>query len=871
MATSSVTSYKNARSARVTTPQTTFQAGCYYTNQEVPAGFAKLLVNFDYSDDGRVLKPRMGVTNDAILEYSTLDSRATEQIDLGDAHVDGLLYFKDLANYESLTETIVSFGRPYYYGASGTTSGGKPVNIPQGYYFNPNIFHKDGSVFRVGETGWSIVLDKRNLNRYITQPYSIGHFKKGITTDTSVGLIKTKVYNNIDLFNTGLNTFQVERPIYTLYNGYIYTICTSYLEHQDGVIRCEDPVFRLSRIRLEEQAGDTSTFNPTRDPVIIKKPTVSEATTTGYNMLLPEPYEFPNVAGATRVHGIIAYRPSETGASDPFGEVLFSANRGELIRFNCVYSFETGASYKIKWEYKGATAENWSTLKDFTAFTAGVSSYAYYDLTPSDMVFSLRVTIRKGDDVNTDQIGILSRFELELNDLKNVSNEVFDLNTATGMFSYNNMLGLYGVKGAETTLFFSDIDNPGYFPFPHNMEHFDEQVLKVINYLDMLIVVTTNSVYSITGAGLPSNFVTKKIITNLNITELDAELIKVIKDQIFFKADNTFFVLKPNTYTGEATDLRNYEVSKAINIFLQNFKINTLELFNKLYPLRLTEPSLSEDNDTLNTYKYNAVKIVGYNQHVVDGKLQIVLRLELTCDNTPNEVTQRVFVNMVDLTLVYDTLNKQWYLHTHNLLNTGAIRHRRIDNQALLMFDNITRETIKYLVVAKFSNTPKDYYYTEDLSGNIFEQTPKLPNWQLLSTGIMTMNNLLYKRLRELQFTIDNIDQDHLYFYTTVYADGRNVRDTARYVLEHVTNPDDIDYGHVFVNRYDEPNIEINSTTMLDSWELDFSKFPDVNFLRVHLELKGKGRFISSEFINRDEKRYELSNTVWVYRIMNGR
>lgn len=860
----SMTSYKNGRTPRRMQENQSYQLGCYYTNQEVPAGYAKILTNFDYTDDGLVLKPRAGITNDAVLKHSEVDTTSTEPITLGEAHVDGLLYFKDLNNEDQLAETVLSFGQPYQFGNA-------EHNIAQGTYYNPSISNTQNDIKIKGDSGWCLVLDKRDSKKYAAKPYYIGHFKKDVTDDKTVGFIRTKNFTNIDIFNTGLNNFQLNKPVCCHYNGVLYTICTSYIEQVDDTITSADPNFSLSRLYIQEEQGEEgSEFNVARQKVEIKEPSLAEAASVGFNMLLTEPFEFPNRQGATAVSGIYAYSKGTDDTTDPLGNILFTANTGETIRFNCSYSFEANKTYQVKWEYLGDGDEDWKVLQDWKEVTVGVNKYIWFDVTPNHDVFSVRATIRIKDDAATERVGIFPRFKLNVDELKNWGAEKFDLTTATGMFSFNGMLGLYGVRGAETSIFFSDIENPGYFPFPHNTDTFDEYVLKVINYLDSLLIITTSSIYTITGKGLPSTFVKKKLITNLNITELDAELVKVIKDQVFFKADNTFFVLKPNTYTGDATDLRAHEVSKTINTYLHNFEVNTLDLFNKLYPLRLTEPDLIVDTTDLNMWKYNTVTIKNYNQHVVDGKLQVVLSLELICDETPNTEVQRYYKNTADLVMIYDTLTRQWYFQIYNLTPMSAIRHRRIDNQNLLLFDNTIIDGARYLIIAKQNPNPKDYY-TYEIGETIYNDLPKLPNWQFIDTGIVPLPNTVYKRLRELQFTVNNVDQQLIKFFGTIYADGKNVLDCVKYTMQHETNPEDPEYGHLYINTYEESNIEFLGATALDDWVVDFSKFPDIELIRVHLALQGKGRFISGEFINRDEKRYELSNTIWVFRAMHGR
>ena len=866
--TTSSTSYKNKRTPRRMQEQTQYQLGCYYTNQEMPAGYAKMLLNYDYSDDGKILKPRQGVKIDALLPYEDVNQNSVEKITLGEAHIDGLLYFKDTNNEDQLAETVLSFGKVY-------THTNPSLGISQGRFLNPCVNKIISGQPLQGKSAWGILLDKRSSNAFAERPYCAVGYNTDINSANSVGYIRSKNFDNIDIFGAGLSGLQITRPVACVFNGMLYTICTSHMQENDAddSIKCADPEFKLSRLKIKEAIVDgASTFTVNREPVTIKEPAVSEAMSVGFNLLRKEPYEFPNRVGSTDAKGVFAYKPGPSEA-DPLGEILFTANKGEKIRFSCVYSYEANKDYQVRWEYKSSTDEFWTTIQDWSAAPAvKAGTPLYIDHTPSNDKFSIQCKIRIGTDDATMRVAVLPNFELGVDALKNLGAEKVDLTTATGMFTFNNMLGLYGVKGAETTLFFSDIENPGYFPFPHNIEGYDEYILKVINYLDILLVVTTTSIYTISGSGLPKNFVSKKLITNLNITELDAELIKVIKDQIFFKADNTYFVLKPNTYTGDATDLRAYEVSKAINTFIQNFIPNTLSLFNNVYPLKLTEESLITQPEDVNYWKYNRLEILGYNQHVVDGKLQIVINLNLICDHTLHQAPelQRYYTNKVDLIIIYDTLTKQWYFQTQSLLNTSAIRHRRIDNQDLLLFDSAIIDNKNYIIIAKYTDTPLDEYSIQT-GGVTFSKSAKLPNWQYINTGIMPLQNQLYKRLRELQFTINNINQQTIKFTTRVYADDKNVLDNVVYQMEHNENNQSFDYGHIYINTYEQTNLDFMGSTALDEWILDFSKFPDTTLLRTHLLLAGKGRFISGEFINRDVKSYELSDIIWVFRVMHGR
>src|SRR5574344_425247 len=132
-------------------------------------------------------------------------------------------------------------------------------------------------------------------------------------------------------------------------------------------------------------------------------------------------------------------------------------------------------------------------------------------------------------------------------------------------------------------MFFSEVGNPGYFPYPGNVEWVNGSILNVVNYLDSLLIITSNTIYAMTGEGLLSAYKTSSLITNLNIKPVDALNVKVIKDQVFFKSDGKYYVLKPNAYTNDATDLRNFEISSPIQEILDNFDVIAEEVLTRLY------------------------------------------------------------------------------------------------------------------------------------------------------------------------------------------------------------------------------------------------------------------------------------------------
>lgn len=102
-------SYKNTRSSRALTDQTTFSKGINYTDLEVPAGFAKLLVNYDFTKNGAALTPRPGYNtkpNTEIVIESTPNKTT-----LGRTQFAGQLYLEELDSTDLyLADIMLSFG-----------------------------------------------------------------------------------------------------------------------------------------------------------------------------------------------------------------------------------------------------------------------------------------------------------------------------------------------------------------------------------------------------------------------------------------------------------------------------------------------------------------------------------------------------------------------------------------------------------------------------------------------------------------------------------------------------------------------------------------------------------------------------------------
>jgi hypothetical protein len=127
----------------------------------------------------------------------------------------------------------------------------------------------------------------------------------------------------------------------------------------------------------------------------------------------------------------------------------------------------------------------------------------------------------------------------------NIKQETYDLSTASGMEFWSNRLVLWGVEKDPTILFISDVNDPTYFPYPNNISVYDEPIVCVKAYLGSILVFTTNAVYQITLNSDGTSWNSTLVQSNLNISPWDRHLIQVVRNMVFFKSGDYYYMLVP--------------------------------------------------------------------------------------------------------------------------------------------------------------------------------------------------------------------------------------------------------------------------------------------------------------------------------------
>lgn len=849
MATSST--YKSyTRGQRLMLTEGSFASGMMYSGLPIEEEYAKTLLNFDLKDNGGSITPRGGFQPYKRLMFDKWPGY------IGDytaAYTDSVVvenYKKstgsDVTTYTKQPET---FQNVYLLTAQATKNN------------NPNFSKNRQSVT------FEHVESKLILEDPVTGALVAGHIPErtmmGHEDDPQSGQ-ETYAYTGEAYAKEqqvhGMTLVQDSsyRPVMASLNGTLYCMWAGVKNF-----------LGMAKFRIAVDDAGYSEYQLI--PVTAYEPSLKEAVSSGYNMLKANPYLFNNTVGAVfSVDGVLPYNEAGT-------EILLTANRGQAIKFNAAYHYRSDcANIAAKWEWLDpAEGTTWYTLQDIKANNQGApispqiptGQVVSIVFTPPVDQFQLRVTLYKHEGTSISEtplcVGVLPVYNLTSDSSKSTSNiktAVYQLGTAAGMLAWKQRMFVWGVAGAENILFTSAVNNPAYFPYPNNIELFDEDIVHAIVYQDSLLVFTRTKLYSLTTLSGSSGFTTTLLQSKLNITQADKYVIQVVKNMVFFKSDNYYYMIVPktNSFKGELVVA---PVSTNIKALLDDFENGIRDILDTAYFKTMPK-------------KYTLTLKDFYNY--VDNE---TLRNVYTFRMAPEAGTMPWSSCVFSIMLNYDTVTRAWTMYAFD--SPGKVvpcAQNLTDNTPLLYAQPNYSNSSKYEIVLAQRSTAT---CIDNISANHFKV---IGNVQMFDTGYRQLGggDQLKKRFRELQFRLNNLSGKSLEFFTDFILDDMLRKAYYKYEVKHETDPTSPNYGLLYVDRVIDSNLAApnmltpGSTTLADQadmncWQLDASKFPDIYAYKVRMPVNGKGYMPRIRFISFNQEPFEFLNLNYVFRTLYAR
>lgn len=810
---------RNAHRTRYVTNIDDFSSGMKFTNAPHEAGYAKAIVNFDLKNDGECLVPRGGLHDIVSRASSVLAS--SQYVDFCVHHAASMLVQEADESDATLCQ---------YYLAGGVTATGFDLT-----------------------TAYLVVEYNGN---YIQAT----HIAEGIQQGSLLMKPATTQMHNLPL-----DTPKSRDGIFTSLEGNTYVLVHTPTGNKLCTIKAKFNTLH-NAINWYLESVTPTEVQPT------------QAMNYGYNMFKDDPYTFTNTVsgtGAIQLTGVIPYSEA--------GDLLLTARPGTPIVFRLYYKYpqadvDLEDKYLVQWEVQdlnnsadpevihkvrnsqeydpGDTVE-FAYTPSYKAFSIIVRLYKKSEIAEQDAAWeadpTLQALVTKDEHLTPNQVTTLASYYLTSNNNKstlNVDAVAYDMGTATGMCTWQQRIVMWGVKNAKTTLFVSEINDPGYMPYPNNCEIYASDVICAVPYMTNLLVFTKNALYklALTDDGL--TYTSTCIQERLNMQESDASTVLTVQNMVYFKSGNFFYMVVPNSQsTSQETQLA--PVSRAVEQMFTDMRKTISDVLNDVY-------NLSPDE------YYNPInmQLVDFNVYVANTQVRNVYKVRIEKQVGADDHA----IYYVDVCMNYDTVLRAWTMYAYEATPYRMVIYKpTVTGEAIFAHPFIADHVMYVSLVQADSAHPKDDF---ELTDSV-ERT--LGNWQFIDTGYRDFSESLKKRFREVQFNINVLNSDHLRFHTAFIVDDVDTVPLYKYVVSQCTDPTDVNYGEIFVERVLEDDIGTPGLTAFDDWELDSSQFPDITVHKVRYKVSGKGYGGAVQLLSKNEVPFELLYINWVYRVMFAR
>lgn len=801
-----------------------FNLGMSYVDTPLAEGYAKLLVNFDLKNQGVSLVPRGGIklvdaklanyimpdTNVYAIHHvgSTLIATADDE----DATVHKYVLIAPIVNHAVSGKLCYSFNQAYVI--IETDTGYQSAVLSTAYYSNVKL----------------------KLN-------SIHNMDVALTSECNKGIYASIAANTyIPVFDiNSINRKFVQ--LYLHYNG-------------DGSIAATLP------------------------ELVAKEIPASQTINSGYNMMKADPYTFQNTENATGgivLGGIVP--------KDVNGKLKLTSNVGEFIRYHLNYSYPTAdltKQYLVQWEVAdattGATTQVLQQVRRSPVYTPGADIYLDYIVGYKQYTVVVKVYYKATVDAHTyvsdedDSKLVIPEKVITVSSYTatsasktntNLTAKKYDLTTCTDMCVWQQRTVTWGVKDAATTLFVSQPNMPEYVAYPNDVEVFNEDVVTCVAYLDYLLVFTTNKLYklSLTTDGTSVYYTTRCIQEHLPMTKEDATTIQIVKNMVYFKSNNYFYMIVPNSSAGTG-ELQLAPISNPVNGMLDTFPTVLPNIIDSVYNIS-HKFDLAEGAED-----YYDISLVDYTNYMDGNAVRNVYKCKLNIYKA-GTLNSSYYLDFV---LNYDTVLRAWtsYLYESTVFRMIPYQHTVTQGMELvaLQFSSTADHSV---AVSTFSF---DVSRPKDCANLTLAAAPRtFSNYQLIDTGYRAHYTAYKKRFREIQFTLNNTSQSALHFYTDFTVDDDVRKNLFEHNVQQITDPESPDYGLIYIERTLTDSIDIPGVVFFTDagWTLDFSKFPTLTVSKARYHVSGKGYCGKMKLLSNNEELYELLSIHWVYRKMNAR
>lgn len=841
------------RGQRIQDTNVSFANGMSYTDAPLLEGFSRLLVNFDFGGEGKTLKPRRGLNT---IEDGFYNSSL--------AYQDGMA----IVAANQITHNGVEY---YQIIVGGETN------------------FSDSYSTQIGDA-WVLTVSKQN----------------GVNTVRYTPLNDTLLSQKC-IFRKPFNTRAQIHGVYLTESEYIKKHTGVFAFNGDYYYFTTDGSLHHTYFSSTDKAYLVETVTP-------YIPLQAETQNSLYNILLDEPYSFScgQSAGVLRLTGFAPYKD---------GELILNPQVGQEYDYKLYYTYpDEDKIYYFHIEYSTGD-DTWYPIgrDESVEYKPGAEPFEFKNIRVDKPFAQFRIYAVLKDDLpkttvtdGTDGTGVVEKdYEfsegkqldtialsravvlvasfnyLGANNISSMTNlglARYDLSYAKGMVYWKNRIWVYGTRTDDTILFASEVNRPDWFSYPANADIFDEEIVHLQPMLDELLVFTTHNLYSLALNADGYGWTKRHLQANLHIEPWDLNLIQIVKNMVFFKSGNYYYMVVPKLTAASGAGLAIAPVSKNITGLLDDFE-NVVkqvvdDLFNYSCSTRFGDKSkITYDLKLVHYYNHVDYEDV-HNSYV----FEVTQKEKIEYNSTNSSFIEQTKTVYLTFSLLYNTVSRTWRIYT--LESERALYPLVANATSKGLYSTLINcgGSTALQILAYDDKVTTDSYIKQETS----EPTGVLifNNWQYYDSGYLDQNSDMKKRFREYQFKIINGAQSYVEFYSGFYLD-RAIRTYEMYYEESVIK-DEVNLEETVVidatpmhGLQGEPvshneSVIIDSETLykytkLGSWKLGTSKFPGTNNWKVRIPTSGKGYLPRIILISYNQTKYELLSCATIYRQLYSR
>lgn len=743
----------------------------------------------------------------------------------------------------------------------------------------------------------------RNIELYFPNLFKFASENELIFKDTIGSLIIPNNNNNSYTIN---NTSEVVAKTY-----YVYTSCTSrsmYLYADNKYIdytRSEDSEFILNMLcgfgEYINKSG-TSDLTVTTVPDISTTLGSSNSNTltidiSSYSFTTSYLYNKPTFN--TNNCGRSVSRPMPGNISHNIN--INPENSITYNRYKTLFSYNNGID-SIFSNTDGIISLSYNLdnyilyrLSKYSFFTNGMSIVVYFSQIPTvSTITTAGLSLDPSREYSRSYIVastiLQNNTSVQLkynsdNDKTNIIDEALDgadedpaiINECTEWCIFNSLEGYRLVVWARNNVYMSEAGDYNYFK-EANKKVYPEPVVKVLSFKDMLLVFTTQNMYSIfpyeiteqvqdgtDDEGNPKYVQQKRVIYNtlpvlynLYTDKRYKDVIQVYNGMIlFYSADGQLYLISPSTQIDTDTQFSLKYINKSVNDILLNYDKYINERLSVYY----------------NTHDFEFVS------KEKDGDILITASVSISNIKIYYSVPKYTYTYI----LIYDITNNRYTVY--DTATFGKAQSVLQTNMYDLVITKSPSNTLSAVIPYTEPNVVNNNCDLTTVDNYTFIQHDIMTE---LDTGIIYLNNQWKKRFRTLQTTYKNIDANDLLFNLDVIVDDifisstmgdtlvlKNIDANNREALYYVS--DDRDERADLVrnpNIKEEDlvkNIPVNRLTPSEFLKnnqklFDFSSYSSNKIITHYTNIPSLGKHIELRLRFNSKGKYKLQGFTLVYK-----